>query len=711
MKNTRVVSAVLSLVLLTGMTGMQAAAYSTDYTIDGNDRIAIPETYLYSYSINVLEGAGPETRIYFDQPADLRMDGEENLYVADTKNNRVVKMDKTGHLLSLYTDAGDTKLNQPQGVWPGPDGDVYIADTGNQRIVHLAEDGSLIQEYGLPDSPVLSEVQVYSPTKIALSPTGGLYVLMGETIMSIDEENNFRGYIGQTDVGFDFVDWLLRLVASEAQKVMIGKRTAASYTNFTVNDEGLIYAASQDEKEGQIKVLNSVGNNIYRKLSSIDGSFSGVNDWVGRYFSGNVINKPFRYGELVDGEEPVFSGIAVDKNGMITVAEKNTGKLYQYDQTGNLLTVFGGLGSNQGEFTIPAALVTDDAGRLYVLDSSKGNIQVFEPTVFIQKVQQATILYNEGDYDGASALWNEVIAIDETYPLAHIGLASTAYKAGDWEAAMEGYRYANDRVQYAKAFSEYRYHFMQEHFLLVVLAAAAVLVGIGALAVLLSRQSKRVLMGFEYRQIPKLGVGTGMLMGVSLLFRPRRTMESVKNSRGRLSVPAGMLILLLALIVRVFFIYTVSYSFQDVELEDVNLLLETAKILLPFFTWVGASYLISAQFNGETTLEENFVAASYCMVPYVVAEFAAALLSHILCVSEKTLFAVLVNGVMLWMIWLFIRAIFILNDYGTGQTLLVCLLSLCAVILIWFIALLGYTLVGRIFQFVRDLIQEASLLT
>ena len=66
---------------------------------------------------------------------------------------------------------------------------------------------------------------------------------------------------------------------------------------------------------------------------------------------------------------------------------------------------------------------------------------------------------------------------------------------------------------------------------------------------------------------------------------------------------------------------------------------------------------------------------------------------------------------MLWMIWLFIRAIFILNDYGTGQTLLVCLLSLCAVILIWFIALLGYTLVGRIFQFVRDLIQEASLLT
>ena len=518
MKRLGVMLAVLLLFLLAGTAGLPAAAYDTDYTIDGNDRIAIPQTYRYLYSINGLDGAGEETRPYFDQPSDLRMDGEGNLYVADTKNNRVLKMDKTGLLLRLYDEAGGTPLSQPQGVWPGGNGEVYIADTGNQRIVCLAADGTLIREYGLPDSPVLSVVQVYSPTKIALSPTGGLYVLMGETIMSVDEENNFRGYIGQTDVGFDFVDWLLRLVASDEQKVMIGKRTAASYVNFTVSADGLIYATSQDEVEGQVKVLNSVGNNIYRKLSDINKS--GFSKFKDKYFSGNVISKPFRYGETVDGEEPVFSGIAVDDSGIVTVAEKQTGRLYQYDQTGNLLTVFGGLGSGRGEFAIPSALVVDGEGRLYVLDSSKGNIQVFEPTAFIQKVQQATVLYNDGDYEGASALWNEVIAMDETYPLAHIGLASTAYKAGDWQAAMDGYRYANDRSQYAKAFSEYRYSFMQDHFLWVVLGVLASAAAVGLAAVLLSRRSKRVLQGFEYRQLPKLGIKNGLLMGAGILFRP-----------------------------------------------------------------------------------------------------------------------------------------------------------------------------------------------
>ena len=709
MKFCRRAMALISLFLIAGAMSVEGAAYRTDYTVDGNEQIAIPQAYTYAYSINVLENAGEEVRVYFDQPADLRMDGEENLYVADAKNNRVVKLDKEGNLLSLYTQGGDTPLNQPQGVCPGPGGDVYIADTGNQRIVHLEADGTLIREYGLPDSPVLSEVQVYSPTKIGLSPTGGLYVLMGETIMSIDADNTFRGYIGQTDIGFDFVDWLLRLVASEEQRVMVGKRTAASYMNFTVNEEGLIYATSQDEVEGQIKVLNSVGNNIYRKLSDINKS--GLTKLKETYFSGNVIGKPFRYGELVDGENPQFSGIAVDANGMVTVAEKLSGKLYQYDQTGNLLAVFGGLGTGQGEFAIPAAITVDHEGNLYVLDSSKGNIQVFEPTAFIRKVQQATILYNDGDYDGASALWQEVMAIDKTYPLAHMGLAATAYKAGDWQGAMEGYRYANDRAQYGKAFSEYRYVFMQEHFFWVVLGAAVAVGILGFLAAVLSRHSKRVLQGFEYRQIPSLGLRNGLLMGAGILFRPRRTMESVKSSRGRLSLGAGFLIVILALGVRLFFIYTVSYSFQDVELDEVNLLLEAAKILLPFFTWVGASYLISSQFNGEATLGENFTASCYCLIPFVVTEFTAALLSHVLCVSERYLFAVLVNGVLIWMGWLFIRSVFILNDYSTGQTLLVCVLSVCAMVLIWFIALLGYALVGRIVQFVLDLVQEAALLT
>ena len=72
--------------------------------------------------------------------------------------------------------------------------------------------------------------------------------------------------------------------------------------------------------------------------------------------------------------------------------------------------------------------------------------------------------------------------------------------------------------------------------------------------------------------------------------------------------------------------------------------------------------------------------------------------------------AFLINGALIWTVLLLFNAVMKLNDYSTGKTLFVCFLTVCAVVLIWFIALFGYALAVRLARFVQDIIREFQLL-
>lgn len=699
------VSVVVVLLLLFGIS---VSALDYDYTINGSETVAIPKSYTYSYSIDRLDITDGNS--YFEQPSAIIVGNDGYLYVADSGNNRVVKLDKSGKLLNVFKAAGDKNFNAPQGVIGNADGSIYIADTGNGRIVYLDSQGKLIKEYGLPQSSMLSDVSVYAPTKIAPSPNGGLYVLMGETIMSIDENNEFQGYIGQTDVGFNIIDWVLRLVASDEQKKVISKRIASNYISFCIDDDGIIYATSFDNREGEIKALNSVGINIYRKYGTIDGDSSPISDAFYSFFSGNIIGKSFRFGEIVDGSLPTLSAITVDKNGIVTVIEKENGKLYQYDKSGNLLAVFGGVGIEKGKFGIPADLAVDSDGRLYVLDSSFGNIQVFEPTDFIKKVQSATIAYYDGNYELADSLWNEVLKTDSLYPLAHFGKGMTAYKSGNYSEAMEEFSYSNYRVEYSKAFNKYRYEYMQEHFGITVVIVIVAVVLLIILINFLMRKSGKVLHNFEYYGIERLSVKNGLWLGISCCFHPVRTISSMKGAKRRLNLISALIFAVIAIAVRFFFIYTVHYPLQDVELYNVNVITEIAKLFLPCFTWTLAVYLITSQVEGEATFAETLIANIYCTVPYLFIVPTAAIFSQVLCTNEKLLFAAMVNGVVLFSVCLLFRTVMILNDYSVGKTIAVCIAAVATMVLVWFVAILGYSLVESIVNFIKEIILESMLI-
>lgn len=76
------------------------------------------------------------------------------------------------------------------------------------------------------------------------------------------------------------------------------------------------------------------------------------------------------YNENGFSTAPNYVDIAVNDEGIVSVLEQKSGKVYQYDQEGNMLAAFGGTGNKQGKFVLPVSLAQNSAGEVFVLDQS-----------------------------------------------------------------------------------------------------------------------------------------------------------------------------------------------------------------------------------------------------------------------------------------------------------------------------------------------------
>ena len=431
--------------------GMDAFVADTDAADPGNSFIPIPAVYEVYTTIKNLGESG-----FMNHPEDLFLAPDDTIYVADGENNRVLQMTRAGKVLSIITEACGKKLNKPRGVYVHPDGSIWIADTGNLRIVTLNADLSDRKVYVKPDSSLLGANFTFDVQKIFVANTGYIYALKGANLLALDEANNFRGYLGADKVGFSLSRFLIRLFGSKSQIERTVKQEPASYSNFFIGADNMIYGILSNKNTAQIRKLNSVGTNTYPEETY---GFTLPDPALGA--NGKVL-------------EPTFSDITVEDNGIITVVDRVTGLIYQYDQEGSLLCCFGGTGDTEGLFQIPISIEADSEGYLYVLDYQSNTITVFRPTHFIQLVHQAVTLHGEGRYQEALGYWRQALEIDSNYALAHQGVAKIMGKDEKWDSALRSYELANDREGYSEAFAEYRHEYFRQHFLPVVACAAAI---------------------------------------------------------------------------------------------------------------------------------------------------------------------------------------------------------------------------------------------
>jgi tripartite motif-containing protein 71 len=121
---------------------------------------------------NGAAGRGPGE---FDHPGAVAVDGNGTAYVADTFNDRIVKLSATGTVLGEWGARGtaDGRFHNPNGVAVDAAGEVYVLDSENNRVQVFDADGHFLTKWGARGSALgyLSQ-----PGAIAVDCSGAVYV-------------------------------------------------------------------------------------------------------------------------------------------------------------------------------------------------------------------------------------------------------------------------------------------------------------------------------------------------------------------------------------------------------------------------------------------------------------------------------------------------------------------------------------------------------
>ena len=75
------------------------------------------------------------------------------------------------------------------------------------------------------------------------------------------------------------------------------------------------------------------------------------------------------------GEFDLPTGIAVDGNGNVLVADTNNRRIEKFSPTGTFLSILGNRGTGQGQLAGPTGIAVDRTGNIYVADASNHRVQ------------------------------------------------------------------------------------------------------------------------------------------------------------------------------------------------------------------------------------------------------------------------------------------------------------------------------------------------
>jgi sugar lactone lactonase YvrE len=164
---------------------------------------------------------GPATKATFRDPRALAIDKEGNLYVGDTANNRIRKIDTKGIISTIagngdHKDSGDggpalkASIRSMDAIAISPDGELYIVGFNTHRIRKITKDGKIVTVAGkgyqgyFGDGGPATKAMLKQPAAIAFDSKGNMYISdMGNNrIRKVDSEGIISTFAGTGTFGW-----------------------------------------------------------------------------------------------------------------------------------------------------------------------------------------------------------------------------------------------------------------------------------------------------------------------------------------------------------------------------------------------------------------------------------------------------------------------------------------------------------------------------
>ncbi len=635
------------------------------------------------------------------QPQDLFIDEADDIYIADTGNDRIVHLDKDGKLERILT-VPESPLKQPSGVFLNSKGDIYVADTGNKRVVHLNKEGKLLKEFGRPDSKYIDENFVYEPINMIVDRRGFVYVVSRGTyqgIVQFDPEGQFYGFYGTNITEVSLMDRVRNMLYTEEQLKRQVRLLPNPIRNIDIDQNGFIYTVSRDATE-QIKKLNIRGENQWKEFSF-----------------GDNINLNFlrrRAMTQTEAEGPPtaeISDVTVDKNGIVTVIDKASNIVAQFNQNGELLFFWGApvtAGSPQvGVNKSPTALDTNSENKIFILDDSLNLIQVLRPTAFGNDIQTAYILTQQGKYDESEQYWNEIVKHNALFSPAYAGLARASFYREDYKEAMNLYELAGDEQGYSDSFWQIRLSWFQKNF--AYFANSLLVIGVGTVATSKYRRKKRrqkkVAKSRKWQEIKLI---EQIKHAFYILRHPLDGFADVRY-RDLGGYTSAILILAVVVVVALARIYFTSFTFQPIPIESLNAGSILSVGVMVWVSWVICHYLIGAIRYGQARFRDVFVGSAYSLLPVFLLGLPLALLSNIMTLSEGSIYGFFDAIMVIWCAALFFWMVQSLQNYSVGETIVNILLTLFSMVMLWVLVFIIIGLTSETIDFIFTLYQEVTM--